>query len=651
MEFLFSNLNSSCLVLTRLRLWRARRVLGHAQFSFSLSGSLFKAPKLKFGAICFKGTMKCFNFSNKEKNNEQKAIQSNSVRSTSTSISTDLDLKPFGSEFNSQNVSEFSTASSAKSFAILSQRQSNLREFTFSELKAATKNFNRALMIGEGGFGGVYRAVIRSTDDPHKKIDIIFRDFKSSNILLDDQWVAKLSDFGLARLGPSDGLSHVSTAPHLSNLRKFELILDPRLEGKYSLKSAQKLAAVANRCLVRQSKSRPKMSEVLEMVNRIVETTDIGSPLPPMKILAPEDDFIESKRERLKRRFVDPIIGEKGCLNWQTWRPKSYSLYAMEQSPSHLLIQFNVSDLEKATKGFKPSYKIGKGDFGAFYKGTIKLSGKRTHILIQQIQGHVLKAKSDHSWVKELNTIAAMKHQNLVNLIGYCLSEGVRFAVGECKCYKSLSHCLLKGSLSWGKRLVVVQDAARVLAYLHEHQPVFDANRPKNERNLVEWVKTALSGDQYKLEQIIDPMSALWVKESAMGVLALSSKCIEEDPNQRPSMSKILKELAPIVEEHSIRVKEFLEKERQEEIQVQRDAAKWDILLRAIGVSNSVRSTSTSMSTYWDKKPLSTEFNSQNVSEFSSASSANNLREFTFSDLKAATKNFRLERVGLVGIT
>jgi len=121
--------------------------------------------------------MKCFHFSNKEKNEEPKTCNqicsARSTSSTSTSMSTDRDLRKSGSEFNSQNVSDFSTDSSTKnSFAALSQRQSNLRVFTFSELKTATKNFSRSVMIGEGGFGGVYRGVIRSMEDSSKKIDI-----------------------------------------------------------------------------------------------------------------------------------------------------------------------------------------------------------------------------------------------------------------------------------------------------------------------------------------------------------------------------------------------------------------------------------------------------------------------------------------------
>ncbi|MQL85952.1 hypothetical protein Taro_018460 [Colocasia esculenta] len=160
---------------------------------------------------------------------------------------------------------------------------------------------------------------------------VIYRDFKTSNILLDSSYNAKLSDFGLAKDGPTGDKSHVSTRvmgtygyaapeylatghltvksdvysfgvvllemlsgrravdknrpsgehnlvewarPYLSNKRKIFRVLDARLEGQYSFVGAQKAAALALQCLSSESKFRPSMEQVVSALEELQEAKD-----------------------------------------------------------------------------------------------------------------------------------------------------------------------------------------------------------------------------------------------------------------------------------------------------------------------------------------------------------------------------------------
>lgn len=48
---------------------------------------------------------------------------------------------------------------------LYTEREQNLRVFSYKELSEATCGFNRKLKIGEGGFGGVYKGKIQTTGD------------------------------------------------------------------------------------------------------------------------------------------------------------------------------------------------------------------------------------------------------------------------------------------------------------------------------------------------------------------------------------------------------------------------------------------------------------------------------------------------------
>lgn len=77
----------------------------------------------------------------------------------------------------------------------------------FSDLKPGKPHLDwkTRMKIAEGAARGL--EYLHETANP----PVIYRDFKASNVLLDKNFDAKLSDFGLAKLGPTGDQTHVST--------------------------------------------------------------------------------------------------------------------------------------------------------------------------------------------------------------------------------------------------------------------------------------------------------------------------------------------------------------------------------------------------------------------------------------------------------
>ena len=78
--------------------------------------------------------------------------------------------------------------------------------------------------------------------------------------------------------------------------KRFGLIMDPRLGKQYSLTAARKIAKLADHCLLKNSKDRPMMSQVVESMKEIIQASDEESD-KSFEVEGNEDESVGSDKK------------------------------------------------------------------------------------------------------------------------------------------------------------------------------------------------------------------------------------------------------------------------------------------------------------------------------------------------------------------
>lgn len=135
--------------------------------------------------------------------------------------------------------------------------------------------------------------------------------------------------------------------------------------------------------------------------------------------------------------------------------------------------RFNLEEVETATQYFSEVNLLGKSNFSATYRGILR---DGSVVAIKSISKNSCKSE-ETEFLKGLNTLTSLRHENLVSLRGFCCSRGR----GECFLIYDfvpngnlLRYLDVKDGdghvLEWSTRVSIVRGIAKGIAYLHGYK-------------------------------------------------------------------------------------------------------------------------------------------------------------------------------------
>ncbi|KAK1632306.1 hypothetical protein QYE76_006621 [Lolium multiflorum] len=385
-------------------------------------------------------------------------------------------------------------------------------EIPLDELKEKTNNFGPEALIGEGSYGRVYYAILDSgkhvaikkldTSSEHEPDNEFLTQLSIASRLKHENFMEMLgycvegnqrlvayefSTMGSLRdiLHGRKGVSGAQPGPALDWMQRVKIAIDAAKGLEYLHEKAQPLivhrdirscnvllfedyrAKVADFTLSHQS---PDMAARLHST-RVLGTFGYQAPEYAMAGQVTQKSDVYSFGVVL----LELLTGRKPLDNAMPRENGFVSKSEITKAPPPIEVpEMSLDELKGKTKNFGSKALIGEGSNGRVYYAILD-SGEPVAVKKLDTSSD---PEHDNEFLTQLSIVSRLKHENFLEMLGYCVEGNQHLVVYEFATMGSL-HDILHGrkgvpgaqpgpALAWMQRVKIAIDAAKGIEYLHE---------------------------------------------------------------------------------------------------------------------------------------------------------------------------------------
>lgn len=137
--------------------------------------------------------------------------------------------------------------------------------------------------------------------------------------------------------------------------------------------------------------------------------------------------------------------------------------------------KLSLAELRRRTDNFGDNFLIGKGSYGNVYYALLRNDNM---VAVKKLDASADHPEPELEFLTQVSRVSKLKHDNFVEMVGYCCEENNRILAYEFATLGSL-HDILHGKkgvngaqpgppLDWMQRVKIAVDAAKGLKFLHE---------------------------------------------------------------------------------------------------------------------------------------------------------------------------------------